>query len=215
MTSSGFRIPAIARAEGQPTAARALPGRNAMTSGESAVLAFRRGKKGEFERFAEAEGPGLFRLAYGVYGDRGRAEDAVQEALAQVYARWSRLREPLAYARRVTVNAARDAWRSSSRQDRAVAALEQQPPQVPIAPQDHVIEWDALSSALDALPHDQRVAVVLRYGSQLTEVETAAVLDVPIGTVKTRSRRALLRLREILSSPDPAADTTATTRPQR
>ena len=173
----------------------------------------RGGKREEFERFAEAEGPGLFRLAYSVCGDRERAEDAVQEAFAQVYTRWSRLREPLAYARRVTVNGTRDAWRRDSRQDRATEAIEQQPHPEPVIPQDLVVEWDALDGALAELPHDQRVVVVLRYGSQLTEAETATVLDIPVNTVKTRCRRGLLRLREILSASETAGYTPATRPP--
>jgi RNA polymerase sigma-70 factor (sigma-E family) len=175
----------------------------------------RRGRRVEFERFAEAEGPGLFRLAYSVCGDRERAEDAVQEALAQVYARWSRLREPLAYAQRSTVNGTRDEWRRDSRQDQAAAALQQQPQRKPVVPQDLVIEWDALDGALAELPHDQRVVVVLRYGSQLTEAETATVLGIPVNTVKTRCRRALMHLRESLSSPEASGYTTATTGPHR
>jgi RNA polymerase sigma-70 factor (sigma-E family) len=171
----------------------------------------RRGSRDEFDRFAEAEGPGLFRLAYSVCGDRERAEDAVQEAFAQVYPRWSRLREPLAYARRVTVNGTRDAWRRDSRQDQASAALERQPQQDPIVPQDLVVEWSALGGALAEVPHDQRVVVVLRYGSQLTEAETATVLGIPVNTVKTRCRRGLMRLREVLSSPAASRCTTTAT----
>ena len=54
----------------------------------------------EFERFIETHGPGLVKLAYNICGDRERAEDAVQEASVRVFLKWSRLEDPLAYARR-------------------------------------------------------------------------------------------------------------------
>ena len=95
-------------------------------------------RRRQFEQFAQAEGLGLFRLAFNLCGDRERAEDAVQDALIEVYRRWSRLREPLAYARRVTVNAARDGWRSSSRQDRVSDALKELPAPTTVVPQDFV-----------------------------------------------------------------------------
>jgi RNA polymerase sigma-70 factor (sigma-E family) len=166
-------------------------------------MRLRSDKRHDFERFAAAEGPGLYRLAYNLCGNRERAEDAVQEALAEVYRRWSRLREPLAYSRRVTVNATRDEWRRSSRQDQAGEALMHEPEPAPKLPQDLVLERDALMRALDELPHRQRAVVVLRYGSQLSEAETAAALEIPVNTVKTHSRRALLRMRETLSDPSP------------
>jgi DNA-directed RNA polymerase specialized sigma24 family protein len=55
--------------------------------------------------------------------DRGRAEDAVQEALTRVYQRWSRVTDPLAYARRTAINATRDDWRRLLRADRAYREL--------------------------------------------------------------------------------------------
>jgi DNA-directed RNA polymerase specialized sigma24 family protein len=55
--------------------------------------------------------------------DRGRAEDAVQEALTRVYQRWSRVTDPLAYARRTAINATRGDWRRLLRADRAYREL--------------------------------------------------------------------------------------------
>ena len=76
-------------------------------------------KRSRYEEFVAANGDGLVKLAYAICGDRGRAEDAVQEALSRVYQRWSRLTDPLAYARRTAINATRDDWRRSMRADRA------------------------------------------------------------------------------------------------
>lgn len=157
------------------------------------------GKRKQFETFAEAQEAGLFRLAYSLCGDRERSQDAVQEALAQVYQRWTRLRDPLAYARRVAVNATRADWHRSSRQGQITEALAREPAAEPATPEDLLLERDALMVALDQLPHRQRAVIVLRYGSQLSEIETASVLDIPLGTVKTHSRRGLARMRETLS----------------
>jgi DNA-directed RNA polymerase specialized sigma24 family protein len=65
-------------------------------------------KRSRYEEFVAANGDELVKLAYAICGDRGRAEDAVQEALTRVYQRWSRLTDPLAYARRTAINATRD-----------------------------------------------------------------------------------------------------------
>ena len=159
----------------------------------------RRDKRNAFETFAEAQQAGLYRLVYSLCGSRERSEDAVQEALAQVYQRWSRLQDPLAYARRVAINASRTDWRRSHRQDEITDAMAWQPPSQPTSAHNLVLERDALMSALDQLSDRQREVVALRYGSQLTEIETAAVLDIPLGTVKTHNRRALARMREILA----------------
>lgn len=159
----------------------------------------RRAKRNQFESFAELHEAGLFRLAYSLSGDRERAQDAVQEALAQVYQRWARVRDPLAYSRRVTVNSVRADWHRSNRQGQVTEALAREPMPAPAASEELVLERDALLAAMDQLPDRQREVIVLRYGSQLSEAETATVLDLPLGTVKTHSRRGLARMRETLS----------------
>ncbi len=160
-----------------------------------------RRSRSQFEEFAAAHGAGLVKLAFVVCGDHEQAQDAVQEALIRVYERWPRISDPLAYARRSVVNATREDWRRDRRSDR----LHREMADLPVGgesndPQDRVPQRDALMAALDALPHAQRVVVVLRYGIQLSEAETASTLDIPIGTVKSRVNRALGRLREVLDA---------------
>jgi RNA polymerase sigma-70 factor (sigma-E family) len=162
-------------------------------------------KRCRFEEFVAAHGDGLVRLAYGICGDRGRAEDAVQEALTRVYQRWSRVSDPLAYARRAAVNATRDDWRRSVRADRAYREVARSALRDGGDPQERLVANSALMNALDGLPHGQRAVIVLRYGSQLSEAETAAALGVTVGTVKSQSARALARMREVLSAAEPAS----------
>ncbi len=63
----------------------------------------------------------------------------------------------------------------------------------------------AITSALAAMPEDERVVVVLAYREGLTQTEIAERLDWPLGTVKTRTRRALARLRAALEAGDVGA----------
>jgi RNA polymerase sigma-70 factor (sigma-E family) len=166
----------------------------------------RMSKRSRFEEFAITHGDGLVKLAYAICRDRGRAEDAAQEALARVYQRWSRLEDdPLPYARRIAVNATRDDWRRGAREDRLHRQMAELATREPDDPQKRFVQNDALMQALDALPHGQRAVIVLRYLSQLSEAETAATLDISIGTVKSQTARALARMRETLTPPKPAA----------
>jgi RNA polymerase sigma-70 factor (sigma-E family) len=161
-------------------------------------------KRSRYEEFVAANGDGLVKLAYAICGDRGRAEDAVQEALTRVYQRWSRLTDPLAYARRTAINATRDDWRRSVRADRAYREVARVPSTRATDPQERLVTTSALMDALDGLPHGQRAVIVLRYGSQLSEAETAAALGITTGTVKSQTARALARMREVLTPPEPA-----------
>jgi RNA polymerase sigma-70 factor (ECF subfamily) len=58
----------------------------------------------------------------------------------------------------------------------------------------------ALQAALAGMPEDERIVIVLAYGEDLSQSEIAERLGWPLGTVKTRTRRALARLRDVLGS---------------
>jgi RNA polymerase sigma-70 factor (sigma-E family) len=154
-----------------------------------------------FDEFVRVHGDSLIRLAYVLGGDRGRAEDATQEALTRLYLRWGRIDDPLPYARRCVVNATADHRRRSGRRERREQlAARQQPPEAPVLVDDQVVDRDRLVQALRRLPHGQRAVIVLRYWHQLPEPEIARILGNSVGTVKSQASRALGRLRAELQS---------------
>jgi RNA polymerase sigma-70 factor (sigma-E family) len=153
-----------------------------------------------FEEFVQVHGDALVRLSFALCGDRGWAEDAAQEALTRVYLRWSRLSDPLPYARRAVVNATRDSWRHRSRRQQRERVVGGYPAELPAAVDDMVADRDRLTRALLRLPYGQRAVVVLRFWHQLSEQETADALGNSVGTVKSQASRALGRLRQELQS---------------
>ena len=150
-----------------------------------------------FRVYVLARSGPLLRTAYLLTGNRADAEDLLQVALAKTYLAWDRIREREAldgYVRRVMVNAQTSFWRRRRVDERPVEVLPEQAGGRDAA--TDLVLHDALWSALARLPRRQRAAVVLRYYEDLSEAETAEVLGVSVGTVKSTTSRALARLRE-------------------
>lgn len=151
-----------------------------------------------FERLVRDEHVGLLRFAYLLCGDHHRAEDAVAEALARTWPRWrgGGINDPMAYVRRAIVNElkgrARRAGVRRRHDDRRVVD-----PGVRLLDHD-TVERDAVHEALLRLPLRQRTAVVLRFYEDRSEQQTAELLGVSPGTVKTHVHRALAQLRTLL-----------------
>jgi RNA polymerase sigma-70 factor (sigma-E family) len=133
----------------------------------------------------------LLRSAYLLAGDLHRAQDLVQEALVKVALRWSRLSggNPTAYARTIIVRDNVSWWRR--RREFAVA----QPTDVAAISTDPETAL-VVRRALGRLTPRQRAVLVLRHFDDLTERETADVLGVTVGTVKSQNSVALARLRD-------------------
>ena len=134
----------------------------------------------------------LLRSAYLLTGDEHRAQDLVQEALVKVALRWSRLRDgnPAAYARRIIVNDNVSLWRRTRRE---LSTAE------PAVPGRTSVDTEAVlvvRRALGRLTTRQRAVVVLRHFDDLSEQETAQILGVNVGTVKSTNAAALARLRD-------------------
>jgi RNA polymerase sigma-70 factor (sigma-E family) len=157
----------------------------------------------QFRAYVLARSPALLRTAYLLTGSRADAEDLLQTALAKTYLAWDRVRERDAldgYVRRVMVNTQTSFWRRRKVDERPVEVLPERG-----SGRDATADLDlhdALWTALATLPKRQRAAVVLRYYEDLSEAETAAVLGVSVGTVKSTTSRALAKLRDDASLRD-------------
>ena len=152
----------------------------------------------EFREFVAARSAALLRTAYLLAGDWASAEDLLQTALTKTYLAWRRLGrieavEP--YARRVLVNSATSWWRRRWHGERPTEVL---PESATGDGFDGWIERDLLWRHVVALPVRQRAVLVLRFYEDLSEVDTASLLGVTVGTVKSQCSRALATLRNRL-----------------
>jgi RNA polymerase sigma-70 factor (sigma-E family) len=146
-----------------------------------------------FEAYVAARGDALHRTAYLLTHDHGLAEDLVQTALAKAWGAWSRIDgEPDAYVRKVMVNTFATWWRRRWNGEHPTEHLPER-----AAPDhgDDVVTRSSLVAALALLPRRMRAVVVLRYFEDLTEAQTADVLGISVGTVKSQTSKALAQLR--------------------
>lgn len=153
----------------------------------------------DFTAFVLARSARLVHFARMLCGDAGLAEDLVQTALEKAYLRWDRieLADPFAYVRQAVVNQhlswlRRRLWRERPSGDAAEIDLLLE---AEVDPSSGVQRRVAVGAALATLSRRERAVVVLRYVEDLTERETAAVLGVAVGTVKSANARALDKLR--------------------
>ena len=153
----------------------------------------------EFDAFVEARSTALLRTAYLLTHDRGLAEDLVQTSLAKAWFAWTRIEtRPEAYVRRVMVNTYSSWWRRRWNGEEATADLpERSDPRHDPRRGEHVRvdERTDLWRALERLPKRQRAVVVLRFYEDLSEAETAEIMQCSVGTVKSQASRALAKLR--------------------
>lgn len=145
----------------------------------------------EFTAWAAGVERRLLRSAFLLTGDLHRAEDLVQEALVKVALRWDQLRDgnPTAYARTIIVRDNISWWRRRREvlvEDPVVTAAASSDPDAAMV----------VRRALQRLTPSQRAVVVLRHFDDLSVDETAAILRVAPGTVKSQNAAALARLRD-------------------
>jgi RNA polymerase sigma-70 factor (sigma-E family) len=156
----------------------------------------------EFIVFVRARTPALLRSATLLTGDQHLAEDLVQAALARTHGSWHRLHasgNAEAYTRRVMYHLQVSWWRR-----RRVAEVLPGTEPRPAHSQLRVgMETDAIAlrltlrEALLRLTRRQRAVLVLRFYEDRTEPETAEILGITVGTVKSQTAKALARLRAV------------------
>jgi RNA polymerase sigma-70 factor, ECF subfamily len=157
--------------------------------------------RGAFEALYNRYARAVFGLALRRLGDRGRAEDAVQETFASIWRSAGTYRPergpgaPWLYtvARNATVDRSRERIETPSE-------VPDEPTNEPGPPEQTEQNWLTwrVHSALQELPEREREAIGLAYWSGLSQSEVAEHLGIPLGTVKTRTRSGLARLAELL-----------------
>jgi RNA polymerase sigma-70 factor (sigma-E family) len=156
----------------------------------------RRAEPAGYEEFVASRYREIVRFGALVTGDGRLGEDLAQEGLIAAYRSWHRLGvpdgRPEAYVRQVMVRAA---MRARRRRWRGEVPTED----LPDASGGGFTDQSDLSvqvfTALRRLPVDQRVVLVLRFWADVSEAEVAQTLGVAVGTVKSRTSRALAALR--------------------
>ena len=149
------------------------------------------------ERHLEA----VYRYAYRLSGNQDQAEELTQQAFLQACDRLGQLRYP-ERARAWLLAIVRNCyWQQLRRQQRESQAVSEelwdQWPQP--APAEEPWDAEQLQQALDRLPPEYRVVLLMHYFEQATYRQIAQRLEIPLGTVMSRLSRAKTRLRNLLS----------------
>jgi RNA polymerase sigma-70 factor, ECF subfamily len=154
-----------------------------------------------FERLAAAMAGRLMGTATLILRDRDAARDAVQETLIEVWRSLPSLRDPEAFEgwlQRILVRACHRAVRTSRRRAVEVPQLDID---MPHPSGEHAIDdRDVLERAFRRLTTDQRTVLVLHHHLGLPLAESARILRIPVGTMKSRVNRATAALRAALDA---------------
>jgi RNA polymerase sigma-70 factor (ECF subfamily) len=166
------------------------------------IRRFLAGDTGAFTQLVERHRRRVYNLCLRLLGDADDAADAAQDTFVSVLTKLDRFRGDAAFTtwvHRIAVNACYDVTRRRRRQPmlrlagEGDAPPEETGPPVP-DPADEVAGTRDVLAALRAIPEEFRTAVVLADLQDLPYEEVAKVLDVPIGTVKSRVHRGRVAL---------------------
>ena len=161
-----------------------------------------RARSGDLEAFSDLARDSLTRLyavATLILRDPHRAEDAVQESLLHAWQSMHALRDPDAFEawlHRITVRACYKSARKEKR--RLTLEVRELPdPETPgaVDPSTWIGDRDQLHEAIGRLPIDQRAVMVVHYYLDLPLSKAAEILDIPVGTAKSRLHHGLTALR--------------------
>ena len=145
-----------------------------------------------------------FRTAYVIAGNASDAEEAAQEAFVKAYRALGRFRRGSPFRPwllRIVANEARNRRRSAGRRAGLSlrAAADESSGDAAPSPEGVLLadeERGRLLAAVNELREEERLVIACRFILELSEEETASALDVRLGTVKSRTSRALEHLRE-------------------
>jgi RNA polymerase sigma-70 factor, ECF subfamily len=177
------------------------------TSDAELIVQIGRGDGAAFEELYTRFARPVLGLALRMLGDHGRAEDAAQETFAAVWRSAKSFRPErgtgsawlFAVARHAIIDRARQ--RVDTLVDEATEEASSDASPAETAERGW-LAW-RVHSALERLPERERAVLELAYWSGLSQSEVASYLDVPLGTVKTRTRAGLARLAPLLEEAKP------------
>lgn len=166
------------------------------------VARAQRGDEAAFAELVDRFGDRLYAVAHHILRDSGRADDAVQQAMIDIWRKLPTLRDPdrfAAWAYRIVARAtyaeaaARKRWSLRP----VLVALA---PAVTVDHASSVVDRDELDRALGRLPIDHRSVVVLKHYAGLSNLEIAEALSIPEGTVRSRLHYSIRSLRASLEA---------------
>jgi RNA polymerase sigma-70 factor (ECF subfamily) len=176
-----------------------------MDAEEELVRRSRSGDRSAFARLVEEHQTVARRVATAVLGSGGDADDVVQEAFMRAYTRLAQFdggRSFRPWLLAIVANEARNRRRATGRRAAVTLRVAERPDALvddPATDPERAHEAaelrGRLAAAVASLPERDREVVALRYFAELTEAESAEALGCPVGTVKSRLSRALVRLR--------------------
>lgn len=173
-------------------------------SDEELIRRMRRGDEAALMALYDRYAGYVSAIAIRILSDRQLAEEVVQDTFLRswdhVDAYESSRGRVIAWLTRIARNRAIDLLRSRSHQARRreAAPLSETVPAAATDVTDVIALHEALTAALAALPPEQRHVIELAYYGGLTQAEISEQLGTPLGTVKTRTRAAMDRLRVAL-----------------
>jgi RNA polymerase sigma factor (sigma-70 family) len=173
---------------------------------EELVERARRGDAAAFEELVVSYQGIAFRTAYLLAGDAADAEEAAQDAFVKAYRALGRFRRGAPFrpwVLAIVANEARNRRRASGRRAALTVRAREEDRLGGAAPSPEAAlltgeKRERLLHAVESLADEHRDVIVCRYFLELSEEETAAALGLRRGTVKSRTSRALERLREAI-----------------
>lgn len=166
------------------------------------------GDRAAFAEFYDLYSSLLFSVAVKILHDQKEAEDVIQDVFIQIWDKAkafdSRLGKPSSWAMTFVRNKAIDRIRASQRRTRLVenATAEMAPDQLALPTANESVcgreKAEFIRTAVTGLPTEQRQAIEMAFFSGLTQNEISERLREPLGTIKARIRRGMLKLREKL-----------------
>lgn len=205
-----------------------MNGREGATDDVAVVQRMAAGSEAALETLYDRYAASIFGAVYRLTSDRGTAEEVVQETFLALWNRAETF-DPAAgslaaWLHAIARNRTIDRLRAAGRRPPLVALSSAAAPDEdatqtlerlvadgsivggarPAAGPEQALEaagvQEAIGTAIAAMPEDERTVILLAYQEELSQSEIAARLGWPLGTVKTRTRRALLRLRQALGT---------------